>query len=646
MLGLSDLVTAELLLGVQANIEDGQRLRISDFRSLTQVMRDSRAFSVRALATSSLYRHQRRLVARIIYRLTVDSITVESQRGNDVLDLRAWGMSGTLSFVGTAEPLNGKGAAGRPITQSWLREATEAWVFDNLADHRGHTTARLVIRAAGLWSTCLERRGDRGANPSKLGRRDINDLLEHLGMLARTGEMSEHTRSRLVEHLARFLRGVRGLGLTDPGRCMAGLPGRVTIRPGDIPARPSRDREDEVGEAIPDAVIAQILASFDGTRPEAESRIRLALGTGRRPSEICKLPLVGCLDYDTVIDVATGESRRAPVLVFDMPKVSMTRCRLPLSDGDAQIIRDQQERVLARYPDTDRAELPLFPRPNSNFSGTESWSASGWAHQLRYWMSRIDLFDGVLVGDELVVSRDAHGNPIRYPSSRVHPYAFRHTYAQRHIDHGTELAVLSELLGHKNLDTTQGYYRIKAAAKRQATDRMLPLQIAVSGPLRLVTDVSDSDRLRHGVGRIAVPMGWCEEVSNVKAEGTACPMRHRCFGCIHYRTDPSFLTDLRRYLTRMLADKERLAAAIPGLAEWARQDAIPSDDEIEVVRRLISDCEARLVGLDPAEHAEVLEAMDVLAKSRVALDEAFPISEQGQVSQSVPVAFPRVAARR
>ncbi|MDQ6613638.1 MAG: site-specific integrase [Actinomycetota bacterium] len=646
LVGLSDLVVAELLFGVQSIINDGQRLRVEDLRSLAQLIRDCGAESVRAFDKTSLRTHHRRFVERIADRLAASTLTVEGQRGNDTLDLRAWGKKGYLTFVGAPAPTNRIGSGTLPITQRWLRDATEAWVFDLLPRLRSDDAARVTIKVAGIWSSRLSGRPDRGEDPSALGRADVTGLLEHLGMLTRTGKLSEYRRCRMVERFGTFLRGARGLGLTGPGRCLAGLPDEVALRAGDVPARAIQDREDEVGEAIPDAVVAQILASFDGTTPEAEARLRLALGTGRRPSELCRLPLLDCLDYDTVIDQATGEQHRAPVLVHDMPKANTTRCRLPLSEGDAQIIRDQQARVRARYPGTDEAQLPLFPRTQSNFRGTEPYDAPGWAREVRLWARRLELFEGVLVGDELVVSRDVHGNAIRYLSSRIHCYGFRHSYAQRHIDRGTEVAVLCALLGHRKLDTTQGYYRIKAAAKRQATDRMLPLQIAVSGPLRLVADVSDSDRLRHGVGRIAVPMGWCEEVSNVKAEGKACPMRHRCFGCVHYRTDPSFLLDLRSYLARMLADRERLAAAIPELAEWARKDAMPSDDEIEVVRRLIADCEARLVGLNPAEHTEVLEAMEVLANSRAALEEAFPLSERGQVSQSVPVAFPRAAAGR
>ena len=39
------------------------------------------------------------------------------------------------------------------------------------------------------------------------------------------------------------------------------------------------------------------------------------------------------------------------------------------------------------------------------------------------------------------------------------PYAFRHSFAQRHADAGTPVDTLKELLGHDTVRTTLGYYR-------------------------------------------------------------------------------------------------------------------------------------------------------------------------------------------
>jgi len=47
---------------------------------------------------------------------------------------------------------------------------------------------------------------------------------------------------------------------------------------------------------------------------------------------------------------------------------------------------------------------------------------------------------------------------VRFDPARVFPYALRHSYAQRHVDAGTPVEVLKELMGHDCLTTTSAYY--------------------------------------------------------------------------------------------------------------------------------------------------------------------------------------------
>jgi hypothetical protein len=51
----------------------------------------------------------------------------------------------------------------------------------------------------------------------------------------------------------------------------------------------------------------------------------------------------------------------------------------------------------------------------------------------------------------------------------------------------------------------------------------------------------------------------------VQAGGGACPVRFRCAGCDHFRTDASYLPELTGYLDDLLRTRERLAAAIDGI---------------------------------------------------------------------------------
>ncbi|MFH8983462.1 tyrosine-type recombinase/integrase [Streptomyces varsoviensis] len=45
-----------------------------------------------------------------------------------------------------------------------------------------------------------------------------------------------------------------------------------------------------------------------------------------------------------------------------------------------------------------------------------------------------------------------------FDKSKIFPYAYRHSFAQRHADANVDPDVLMDLMGHRELSTTQGYY--------------------------------------------------------------------------------------------------------------------------------------------------------------------------------------------
>jgi len=226
----------------------------------------------------------------------------------------------------------------------------------------------------------------------------------------------------------------------------------------------------------------------------------------------------------------------------------------------------------------------------------------------------------------------------------VSAYAFRHSYAQRHADNGTPVDVLAELMGHANMNTTQGYYTVRDARKRKAVEALAPLQIDCHGNQRIpvVARLLASERLRQQIGQTAVPMGHCTEPSNVKAGGHSCPYRHQCFGCEHFRTDPSSQPELRDYLHKLLLDRERLAGAVPALADWAQRDATPSEQEITAVRALIRRNDEVIDQLDPADRAAVIDAIAVTRRVRAQLASEIPARFRLATSQPRPTLSPRV----
>jgi hypothetical protein len=77
----------------------------------------------------------------------------------------------------------------------------------------------------------------------------------------------------------------------------------------------------------------------------------------------------------------------------------------------------------------------------------------------------------------------------------------------------------------------------------------------------------------------------------------------------------SYLPDLTAYLDDLLRTRERLAAAT-GIDTWARDQAAPADQEITIIRQLISRIKGDIAGLSPADRARIDEAVAVVRKHR------------------------------
>lgn len=141
-----------------------------------------------------------------------------------------------------------------------------------------------------------------------------------------------------------------------------------------------------------------------------DAALELLYGSGIRVSELCGL------DIDSI------DLRAAAVTVWG--KGSKER-RVPLSEPAADALRGWLRH---------RHEAPL---PDA---GTTALFVNGRGNRL--------------------TPRDVRRIIDRRSASPTHPHALRHTFATHLLDHGADLRVVQELLGHRDVATTQRYTHV------------------------------------------------------------------------------------------------------------------------------------------------------------------------------------------
>ena len=340
------------------------------------------------------------------------------------------------------------------ITQPWLRETAKIWALADLPRRRGRSggdKTRHYLSSLALLSASLRQRADRGEDPAALGRADIEVFLNRLGYLHAAGEISELTRVLACREVRKLLTTARQLGATRPGGPAAGLSDQFALHRDDMPDEPEHG---EPGRDLPPEIMRQICSQLAHPgrtshphrdrdphrhRPPPRGRRRAAAGLpGQRPRR-CTRP-------------GLRQPQGAPARAAAAHPARPPR----------RLIRAQQQRVRDRFPGTPASELKLLPTGWANRDGRRPLTVSALSAAHRDWLTSLP---PLLLDDGGEFDKD-----------RAVPYAYRHTYAQRHADAGVPIDVLAELLDHRNLNVTRGYYRVGEDRRRGAVDKVTAMQ--------------------------------------------------------------------------------------------------------------------------------------------------------------------------
>jgi integrase len=483
------------------------------------------------------------------------------------------------------------------IQVPWLKHLVKEWVRhtepDVIAVRQAIRTAKLVCEALVL------RAG--GHDPARLRLADMTAVVRRINTSIRSdGQLySPGYRAHQLGSWRSLLEFGRSAGLMDD------VPGDFAVLSIHQTDR-QEPEEEKAGKSLPIAVIRILDGHIDTLRPLSERTIVgwgsddyalmyrtmyfIFRNTGRRLDEVMSLKR-DCLRYNEISD---------PSLVYDNRKAKRLGRWLHIDKDTAAVIERWQQHV-DRLEVLSDLRVWLFPSPGARRQRRSGhYHGSSFLVAFNQWKQTLPpIHYGGLDGD---------GAPRVFDIDGIHTHAFRHTYAQRHADAGTPVDVLRELMDHRSIDTTMGYYQVSLKRKAEAVRTVGALSVDRDG-----NPSPHSSTVAYESNSVAVPFGNCNEPSNVKAGGEHCPIRFQCSGCDFYRPDPSFLPAIEDQIAKLRLEREH--AVTVNAAEWVTKNY---DDQIASFKKVAAAMKAVVEELPDEQRAALEEASSVLRRTRAA----------------------------
>ncbi|MFE7766150.1 tyrosine-type recombinase/integrase [Streptomyces sp. NPDC057438] len=514
-------------------------------------------------------------------------------RGVDPLERPVWelGDLGLRSRTRSGVRVSSRRLDVTQIRQEWLRRLLADWVKETTPDNDDF---RRTFEGCLSASRALSARPGGGHDPGALKVTDMDAVVAAIRDRKRqdgTATLAYGSRAELLAHFCQLLDFGRRLQILDHVASVFARHPHHKIPYEDM-------AEDMAGKAIPEYVVAQLDAhvhligdgfTYADMAPDVvKAMLRtvyiLLRDTGRRPWEVRWLRM-DCLEAQD----------NEYILIWDNHKARRNRRRLEIGRETAFAIQEWLAiRRTLKIP--ARSRTFLFPAARHGYDACIDSDTV--AKMLRRWV------DGL--PELLTDTVDKDGNLLPFDRSRIFAYAFRHTYAQRHADAGTELNTLRDLMDHKSADTTMGYFKVSMEKRRKAVEAMRQHVVDRAG-----NPAPTPSATAYEARSVAVPFGNCTEPSNVKAGGGSCPIRFQCSGCAFYRPDPSFLPAVEDHIRALKADRE-MARAL-GTAEFVVRNF---SDQIDSFQNVVTSLHRQIELMPEDDRRHLEEASAVPRKVR------------------------------
>ncbi len=411
---------------------------------------------------------------RQLYRAIQDEYDGRPSLEKDLWDLRTLGLA--VNLTDSHYTLN-----FTLISQLWLRDLAKAFMKYSIATRSP------------------------GDSMSKL--QSLRRFSQFLVLQYPTSLSSDIDRSMIVQYISYL----RTFNLSDRSRKIAlgdlriifetcahqlrieGITREPIIFSSDFP-KPMK----QLTREIPGKVLEQVRKHLETLDTTTLRMVVILLECGMRISELCSLPLecLICDDkHDWYLRSYQMKSKKEHIIPLVNKKV-------------VTAIQVQQQSIRERWGST----CPyLFP---SRESHTMPFKAKVFDNKLNEWATQKDI-------------RDSMGKLYRFQS-----HQFRHTVGMRLINDDIPLEIISRLLGHSQLSSTQIYAYKNAAALRKELERVARRRKVVNHLGETVTNnaqASDSiiQITRQGIRGQTLPIGGCGR----PVTSGDCEHANKCLNC-------------------------------------------------------------------------------------------------------------------
>jgi integrase/recombinase XerD len=212
--------------------------------------------------------------------------------------------------------------------------------------------------------------------------------------------------------------------------------GRAPADPAAHVASPRRPAA--LPKALDEAEVTSLLDAVIGTSPvhrRDRAVLELLYGTGMRVSELCGLSL-GDVDLDAGLVRVLGKGAKERVVpVGRVARAALTEW---LADGGRGAM------IPARWARRGDAEAVFLNQRGGRLSRQAAWAI------VRTYGDRVGLGD------------------------RLTPHVLRHSCATHMLEHGADIRIVQELLGHASVSTTQIYTRVSPERLRSVYEAAHP----------------------------------------------------------------------------------------------------------------------------------------------------------------------------